>query len=87
MALKVLRRTDHVLLVGVGALEFAKAHGFPEEDLLTDKSRRIWLKWKETLSEQDDWLPDPNEPNPDVAEFFRRNSRPVTGWGTATGTR
>lgn len=82
VALKVLRRTDHVLLVGVGALEFARAHGFPEEDLLTDKSRRIWLKWKETLSEQDDWLPDPNEPNPDVAEFFRRNSRPTTGWGT-----
>ncbi len=31
----VLERTDHVLLVGAGALAFAKAHGFQEEDLLT----------------------------------------------------
>lgn len=75
VALKVLRRTDHVLLVGVGALEFAKAHGFREEELLTDKSRRIWLRWKETLSEQDDWLPALNDAEDDVAEFFRKNSR------------
>ena len=24
--------------------------------MLTDRSRRIWLKWKENLSEKDDWL-------------------------------
>ena len=53
----VLRRTDHVLLVAEGALRFAKAHGFQEENLLTDKARRIWLRWKETLSGKDDWLP------------------------------
>ena len=48
---------DHVLLVGEGALRFAKAHGFKEEDLLTDASREAWLKWKENLSNIDDWLP------------------------------
>lgn len=53
----VMERTDHVLLVGEGALRFAKAHGFKEEDLLTDKSREAWLKWKENLSTEDDWLP------------------------------
>jgi N4-(beta-N-acetylglucosaminyl)-L-asparaginase len=58
VALKVLRRTDHVLLVGDGALRFAKAHGFKEEDLLTDASREAWLKWKEHLSTQDDWVPE-----------------------------
>jgi len=52
----VMQRSDHVLLVGEGALRFAKAHGFREEDLLTDEARRIWLKWKETHSDQDDWL-------------------------------
>ena len=57
VALKVMRRTDHCLLVGQGALEFAKAHGFVEEDLLTDRSRKLWLYWKETLSNGDDWLP------------------------------
>jgi len=53
----VLERTDHVLLVGAGALAFAKAHGFHEEDLLTPESRAAWLRWKENLSTQDDWLP------------------------------
>lgn len=49
-------RTDHCLLVGEGALRFAKAHGFVEQDLLTDEARRIWLDWKESLSDDDDWL-------------------------------
>jgi N4-(beta-N-acetylglucosaminyl)-L-asparaginase len=53
----VMERTDHVLIVGEGALRFAKAHGFVEEDLLTDGSRKAWLKWKEQLSREDDWLP------------------------------
>jgi N4-(beta-N-acetylglucosaminyl)-L-asparaginase len=53
----VMERTDHVLLVGEGALKFAKAHGFREEDLLTDKAREIWLRWKENLSDKDNWLP------------------------------
>jgi len=57
----VMQRTDHVLLVGEGALQFAKVHGFKEEDLLTDASRKAWLHWKEAHSEIDDWLP-PNEP-------------------------
>jgi N4-(beta-N-acetylglucosaminyl)-L-asparaginase len=53
----VLERTDHVMLVGEGALRFAKAHGFEEENLLTEASRRRWLKWKENLSPEDDWFP------------------------------
>ncbi|MFV1967770.1 MAG: isoaspartyl peptidase/L-asparaginase, partial [Pirellulaceae bacterium] len=55
----VMEQTDHVLLVGEGALQFAKAHGFPEENLLTEKARKIWLTWKQTMSERDDWLPPP----------------------------
>ena len=58
VALKVLKRTDHVLLVGAGALAFAKAQGFKEENLLTDKARRAWLRWKQNLSPRDDWLDD-----------------------------
>lgn len=53
----VMERTDHVLLVGKGALKFARAHGFKEEDLLTEKSRAAWLRWKETMSERDNWFP------------------------------
>jgi len=53
----VMDRTDHIHLVGEGALRFAKAHGFKEENLLTDQARLKWLQWKENLSEDDDWLP------------------------------
>ncbi|MCG8604332.1 N(4)-(beta-N-acetylglucosaminyl)-L-asparaginase [bacterium] len=53
----VMERTDHIQLVGEGALRFARAHGFKEETLLTEKSRIRWLKWKENLSDKDDWLP------------------------------
>ena len=74
VALRVLRRTDHVLLVGAGALEFARAHGFHEENLLTENARQIWLRWKERLSTEDDWLPEPEPANAAVESFFRRNS-------------
>lgn len=57
VARRVLERTDHVMLVGEGALRFARAHGFEETSLLTEASRLRWLKWKETLSPDDDWLP------------------------------
>ena len=68
----VMERSDHVLLVGDGALRFAKAHGFKEENLLTEKARKIWLYWKETNSKRDDWLPPADgKIDPDVAKFFK----------------
>ncbi len=57
----VMERTDHVLIVGKGAQDFARAHGFKVQDLLTDKARKIWLHWKETLSKEDDWFPPPGD--------------------------
>jgi N4-(beta-N-acetylglucosaminyl)-L-asparaginase len=67
----VMQQSDHVLLVGEGALAYAKAHGFHEENLLTEKARKIWLYWKQTLSGRDDWLPPPaDQVDPDVARFF-----------------
>jgi len=39
--------TDHHLLVGAGAQRFARQMGFAiEDDLNTDRSRRMWLDWK-----------------------------------------
>jgi len=52
----VTQYSDHVLLVGEGALRFAKAVGFKEEDLLTDDARKMWLKWKATQPQKTDWL-------------------------------
>lgn len=53
----VMERTDHVMIVGPAALEFAKSFGFEEEDLLTEKARNAWLKWREERSDTDDWGP------------------------------
>ena len=44
-----MEQTDHIMLVGEGALRFAKAYGFREENLLTEKSRLAWLVWKQSL--------------------------------------
>ncbi|MEM7756220.1 MAG: N(4)-(beta-N-acetylglucosaminyl)-L-asparaginase [Planctomycetota bacterium] len=56
VALKVLQTTDHVMLVGEGAERFARLNGFPHADLLTDKAREAWLRWKRSGSKTDDWL-------------------------------
>ena len=66
----VMERSDHVLLVGEGALRFAKAHGFVEENLLTDHAREEWLKWKENLSTKDDWLPPHTAEDKDIGSLF-----------------
>lgn len=59
--------TGHVMLVGEGAERFAVAQGFPRENLLTDKSRKEWLLWKETHS---DWW-GPGISSPDWRKRFR----------------
>lgn len=67
----VMERTDHALLVGKGALRFAKAHGFKEENLLTDRAREFWLRRKEALSDRDFWFsPPPEETEREFASFY-----------------
>jgi N4-(beta-N-acetylglucosaminyl)-L-asparaginase len=47
VARAVLHMTDHHLLVGRGAQDFARAMGFRiEDDLNTERSRERWLEWK-----------------------------------------
>jgi N4-(beta-N-acetylglucosaminyl)-L-asparaginase len=53
----VMERTDHLMLVGKGALKFARMHGFKEVDLLTEEARKEWVEWKENLSDRDYYLP------------------------------
>ena len=43
--------------MGKGAQDFARVHGFKVENLLTERSRKSWLRWKENLSDKDDWFP------------------------------
>ncbi len=53
----VMEKTDHVMLVGAGALGFAKKWGFKEENLLTEKTRKLWMEWKENANPDDIWGP------------------------------
>jgi len=74
----VMEHTGHVMLVGAGAQKFGFDMGFPRENLLTDRSRKIWLLWKETMSNKDWWgpglaspkyvLPDENKSQSDLYE-------------------
>jgi len=47
VARAVMDTTDHHLLVGEGARQFARQMGFQmEDDLNTPRSRALWLEWK-----------------------------------------
>jgi len=74
VAKKVMERTGHALLVGRGALQFAKAHGFSEENLLTAKARERWLKRKEELSDRDYWYPPKSKKlEPEIRKFVEHH--------------
>lgn len=45
VARQVMEKTPHVMLVGVGARQFALENGFKEENLLTPESEKAWREW------------------------------------------
>lgn len=62
VAKAVMNHSGHVMLVGEGAERFAVAQGFPRENLLTERSRKIWQLWKEYHSDRDWWGPGTADP-------------------------
>ena len=73
VAKAVMEYTDHHLLVGSGAQEFAHMMGFEiEDDLNTDRSRELWLDWKQRIDPSH--FPDP-----------RRGRRGGAGSGNGAG--
>jgi N4-(beta-N-acetylglucosaminyl)-L-asparaginase len=63
VAKAVMEHTGHVMLVGEGAERFAVGMGFPRENLLTDRSRKIWMLWKQFNSDRDWWGPGIADPH------------------------
>jgi len=60
VAKAVAELTDHHLIVGEGAREFARSLGFEiEDDLNTERSRALWLEWRRRV-DPGHWL-DPQE--------------------------
>jgi N4-(beta-N-acetylglucosaminyl)-L-asparaginase len=60
VAKAVMERTNHVFIVGSGALQFAEDEGFVPMNLLTERSRLAWLAWKAQSSEN--WRPGLDSP-------------------------
>ena len=82
----VMTESDHVMLAGEGALRFAKALGFKEEDLLTEKSRLAWLVWKRSLRDpkgQNNWtdgLDAPDKPSARLKNLFPSADEATLAW-------
>jgi N4-(beta-N-acetylglucosaminyl)-L-asparaginase len=83
----VMERTDHLLLVGEGALRFALAHGFKRENLLTDESREIWLRWKERMSNRDAWGPGLDSPETKLSALSNKREAELETMARAYITR
>ena len=76
----VMEHTGHVMLVGEGAQKFGFKMGFPRENLLTERSRKIWQLWRETMSNDDWWGPGLASPNFKFPQFDgKRPVRAVPG--------
>jgi isoaspartyl peptidase/L-asparaginase-like protein (Ntn-hydrolase superfamily) len=52
VARKVMEKTKHIMLSGKGALDFALKQGFQEENLLTNKAKQAFEKWKSSNSKK-----------------------------------
>jgi N4-(beta-N-acetylglucosaminyl)-L-asparaginase len=63
LAKTVMEHTGHVMLVGKGATRFGLLMGFPKINLLTERSRKTWQLWRETMSNDDWWGPGLASPN------------------------
>lgn len=48
VARHVMENTEHTLLVGDGATQFAISMGFKETNLSTNSSLNLWKEWKTT---------------------------------------
>ena len=76
VAKAVMDYTDHVMLVGAGAKKFALQMGFKEQNLLTEKSRQDWLRWKQCLNPNDNWL-DPRAAGGGMRDAGAARGRPT----------
>src|SRR6266700_1335169 len=77
----VLKYTNHIFLVGEGAKRFALQYGFKEQDLLTEHSREVWLRWRANLNPDDDYLDVPESEHLTVRPTGTINCDAVTPQG------
>jgi N4-(beta-N-acetylglucosaminyl)-L-asparaginase len=84
----VMEQTDHIMLAGEGAWRFAKAMGFQEENLLTEKARLAWLVWKQSqrdASGHNNWIsaldaPAAGKPSAQLRRLFPEADEATLAW-------
>jgi N4-(beta-N-acetylglucosaminyl)-L-asparaginase len=54
IARRVMETTPHVMLVGAGAMAFARQHGFETGPEVSDRQREAWKKWRERQVSRDE---------------------------------
>ena len=47
VARKVMEKSEHVMLAGSGAYNFAIKHGFKHQNILSEDSKKDFIKWKQ----------------------------------------
>jgi N4-(beta-N-acetylglucosaminyl)-L-asparaginase len=88
VAKAIMEQTDHIMLVGDGALKFAREMGFEETNLLTEESRLAWLVWKRSLRDaggHNNWgpgldAPPAKAPVADLRRAFPDASEELLAW-------
>jgi N4-(beta-N-acetylglucosaminyl)-L-asparaginase len=79
LARSVMEKTSHVMLVGEGAEQFARAQGFPSEDLLTPESLEKFEKHKtnsaigKEMPNEEPWKRNGNDEDHDTIGVIARD--------------
>ena len=56
VARAVLEKTEHSLLVGEKATQFAVRLGFTEESLTSTESQEMWTQWRHNNCQPNFWV-------------------------------
>jgi len=80
VALRLMQLSRRVALHGEGAFQFAMQEGFPQEDLLTDKARKLWRLWKRKYQAGSEWQTfDHSEEDAELLKILKRLYRQPGG--------
>ena len=85
IARQVMEKSNHVMLAGSGAEEFALKNGFKKEDILFKQSKQDWESWKNNNQQSKNII---NEDNHDTITMLALdNTGNLAGGSSTSGLR
>ena len=79
VARKVMEKTNHTLLVGDQATQFAVSMGFKEISLISYDSKKIYLDWKNKSCQPNFWVNVQPDPRKYCGPYFSSRTRAPRG--------